>query len=335
MDLKQLCEINSCAGDEKKIRNLLVSCLNPICASVRIDRAGNVIVFKKGRTGQKHLIFSAHMDEVAFIVIGVEENGLLAFRSVGGIDPRVIVSKYVTIGENRVKGIIGAMAIHLQSPEDRKRVLDYKGLYIDIGARSKEEAEKLCPPGSYVYFDNGYQEFGDGMVVSKALDDRVGCWNMIRLLEDEYDNDITCVFASGEEVGSRGSICAGYALASKADAMIELEGTAAGDLGDVPETKRICECNKGAAISFMDKSSIHDRDLYRSLFDIASEEGIAVQPKRGSTGSNDAAAYQRGGTGVRTAVISVPCRYIHGPGSVAALSDIEAQYQLIRAFARQ
>ena len=334
MELKTLCQLNGASGNEGAVRKAILEAVRPLCDDVRIDRMGNVIAHKKGKGRKKrHLLFSAHMDEIGFIVIDATEDGLLQFRPVGGVDPRVAVSKYVVAGEKQVKGVIGALAIHLQSAEDRKRVLGFDHLYIDIGAKSKEEALADCPAGSYAYYDNDYQEFGDGCAVAKALDDRVGCYNLIRLLEGAYAADITCAFVVQEEVGLRGAM--GAAFASDADTAIVLEGTTAGDMGDVDKTCRVCEPGLGVAVSFMDTASIANRELYQELMHLAQKKGIAHQPKRGATGGNDAGSYQRGREGKRTCVLSVPCRYIHGPSSVIRLSDVEAQYQLARAYAEQ
>ena len=149
MELKELCLLNGVSGDEKEIRKAIMEQAKPLCDSVKIDRMGNVIAFKKGNKGGRHILFSAHMDEVGFIIMDATEDGMLMFRPVGGIDPRVCVSKYVVIGEKKVKGVIGAMAIHLQSREDMKRVLPFDNLYIDIGAKSKDEALGECPPGTF------------------------------------------------------------------------------------------------------------------------------------------------------------------------------------------
>lgn len=330
MELKTLCEINGASGDERLVRNALLEAARPLCDKVSIDRMGNVIAFKKGRRGHRHVLLSAHMDEIGFIIMDANDDGLLLFRPVGGIDPRVAVSKYVVVGEKKIKGVIGALAIHLQSADDRKRVLQWDGLYIDIGAKSKDEALSECPPGTFAYYDNDYQEFGDGFAVSKALDDRVGCYNLLRVLEGEYDADITCAFVVQEEVGCRGAAGAGFS--AKADAVIVLEGTSAGDMGDVDKTHTVCCAGDGVAISFMDHASIADVGLFQALCALAEKNGVRHQLKRGVTGSNDAGAYQRSAGGKRTCVLSVPCRYIHGPSSVMKLSDMEDQYLLAKAF---
>lgn len=332
MDLKTLCELNGPSGSEAPVRKAIYAAALEICDNVRIDRLGNVICFKKGyKEDAPHVALSAHMDEVGFIVVGHTDDGMLRIRPIGGIDPRVVVSKWVKVGE--VPGVIGAKAIHLQSTADREKVLDYDGLYIDIGAKDKKEAEDACPLGSYASFDACYEPLGDGLIVSKALDDRVGCYNLLRLLENDYPCDVSIAFVTGEEVGLRGSQGAAFAIAP--DIAVVLEGTAANDLGDTKERFKVCSVGEGVCVSFMDRASIADRELFKTMLRVAEENGIRAQVKRGVTGGNDAGSYQRAGAGCRTVVLSVPCRYIHSSSNVACLSDIESQYLLADAFLKQ
>ncbi len=331
MDLRRLTGIDAPSGCERELRRAIREAASSLCADVSVDRAGNVICKKPGTVPDlPRVLLSAHMDEVGFIVCGHTEEGLLRFRPVGGIDPRAAVSKWVTVGEERLPGVIGAMAIHLQTQADREKLLDFDHLYIDVGAKDKQEAEKRCPLGSYACFDTPYSPFGDGFVCAKALDDRVGCFNLLRILEGDWPGGVTCAFVAQEEVGLRGALGAGYAL--QPDIAIVLEGTAANDLGDVPEQFKVCVPGKGVAVSFMDRASIADRDLFHKLLALAEAEGIPCQVKQGVTGGNDAGAYQRAGRGARTCVLSVPCRYIHSGASVAKVSDIDAQYALAAAF---
>lgn len=333
MDLKQLCEIHAPSGDEKRLRKLLLEEARLLCGeeNVRIDRMGNVLAFKKGtESGHPHVCVAAHMDEVGFIIAGATEDGLLKFRPVGGIDPRVIVSKRVVIGEDKIPGVIGAMAIHLQSAGDRERVLDYNSLFIDIGAKDKSEAMAKCPPATFAYFDTPYLPFGDGFVCAKALDDRVGCYNLFELMREDFPGDVTYAFTVQEEIGSRGAFGAAYAV--HPDIAIVLEGTAANDLGDVPSQAQVCCAGQGVAVSFMDGGSIGTRKLFKKMLDVAVANDIPHQIKRGVTGSNDARAFQQTGEGCVTSVLSVPCRYIHSGASVCKLSDIDSQYALARAF---
>lgn len=331
MDLKQLTDLHGPSGNEQAVRRAIMEAAKPLADEVKIDRSGNLICLKKGTNPDAPAVMvAAHMDEVGFIIAGYTEEGLLRFRPVGGIDPRVIVSKWVVIGEDKLPGVIGAMAIHLQTPEDRQRVLRYNDLYIDIGAKDQKEAEKLCPLGTYAAFDTPYAEFGDGFVCAKALDDRVGCYNMLRLMEHSYPGDLYCCFVTQEEIGLRGSQGAAYHV--PAGIALVLEGTAAGDLGDVKEQFHITRPGEGVAVSFMDRASIADRELYRQMLSLAEGAGIRHQIKQGVTGGNDAGSLQVGGGGRKTIVLSVPCRYIHSGTSVAKLSDIDDQLALVREY---
>lgn len=332
MELKTLCELQGTSGHEEQVRAAIAAaCRELKGVTVEIDRAGNVIATKKGRAAQpKRLMLCAHMDEVGLMVISYTDDGLLRVRAIGGIDSRVLVSKRVLVGEKKLAGVIGAMAIHLQTAEDRKTVLPVDQLYVDIGAKDKAEAERLAPLGAYITFATPFENFGDGLYLSKALDDRVGCYNLLRLLEGEYDATAVCVFTTQEEVGARGATGAAYRI--QPDTALILEGTAANDMGDVPQTARVCTVGEGVCVSFMDGASIARPDMFAQVTTLAREKGIAYQVKRGTTGGNEGGCVQRTGSGVKTCLLSVPCRYIHSPSSVCAQSDVDAQYALAKAY---
>jgi len=331
MVLKELCLMRGLPGHETPVRDFILEHVRKYATSVEVDRMGNILAFKKGtEENAKHIMFSGHMDEVGMLVLGINENGLLSYTTVGGIDPRVMVSKPVLVGPDAVPGVIGAKAIHLQSRDEMSRVLGHDQLYIDIGARDKAAAEKLVKPGDPITFDSQWVEFGNGLVKTKALDDRVGCMTMMSLLENDYPCDITCAFTVQEETGLRGARCAAYNV--KADAAIVLEGTSANDLGCVDEHLQVCRVGKGIVISFMDTASIGHKGLFNALRNAANKEGVNWQLKQFISGGNDAGALQTAYGALPTAVLSVPCRYIHSPSSVAAFADIEAQFLLADAF---
>ncbi len=331
MVLKQLTDLRGVSGNERTVREYIMDRIAPLADEVRVDRMGNVIALKKGTDPRaERTLLCAHMDEVGMIVLGIGDDGLLSYQTVGGIDPRVVVSKRVLVGEKAVPGVIGAKAIHLQTREEMQRVLDHKDLYIDIGAKDKASAEKLVKPGDYVSFDSRWVEFGDHMVKAKALDDRVGCYALMRVLEKRYPGDVICAFTTQEEVGLRGARVAAFQV--EAHRALILEGTTANDMGDVPDHLRVCVPGKGVAISFMDRASIAHRGLFESLRKVAAQSGIHWQLKNFVSGGNDAGAVQTAQGGVPTAVLSVPCRYIHSASSVASLDDVESQYALVDAF---
>ena len=314
------------------MRGLLIQKIDGHC-EWRVDARGNLLCHKKGKKpAQKRVMITAHMDEAGFMLTGIREDGLLRFANVGEIDSRVVLGKAVRI-DSEVIGVIGTKPIHLQTREEQDRPMPLDQLYIDIGASTKEEAEKLVSVGDYVSFRSDWREFGAGLVKAKALDDRVGCMTLMSLLENDYPCDITCAFTVQEEIGLRGAACVGHNV--EADEAIVLEGTTSNDLGDVPSHLRVCRVGAGVAISFMDRASVSSRPVWQKLRDAAEEEGVAWQFKQSVSGGNDAGAIQLSRDGVPTGVLSVPCRNIHSGASVAAFSDIEAQYRLADSYLRR
>lgn len=295
------------------------------------DTMGNLYALRKGTDGTlPHLMLAAHMDEVGFIVRFAGEDGLLRIDCVGGVDPRCAISKRVLVGEQAVPGVIGVKAIHLMSEEERKKAPDIGHIFIDIGAKDKDEAERLCPPGSYATFDGDYREFGDGLVKAKALDDRAGCAIALELLKNSYDCDFYAVFTVQEELGLRGAQAAVYNVAP--DVALILEGTTANDMPEAEGHQHVTRVGGGPAISFMDGGTIVKPKMFEALKRTAREAGIPFQIRQGTRGGTDAGAIHKALSGCVAGGISVPCRYIHSPGSVASIRDFENAYKLADSF---
>ena len=238
MVLKELCTLRGVSGNEHEVRDFLLEKVRKTADEVRVDRMGNVLAVKKAdRADAPTILLDAHMDEVGMIVVGVNDNGLLSYDTVGGIDSRVVVSKRVRVGEKAVPGVIGAKAIHLQTAAERETVLGHSDLYIDIGAKDKAQAEEMVKPGDYVSFDSDYVEFGDGYVKARALDDRVGCMTLLRILENRYDVNVVCAFTCQEEIGLNGALAARFGV--ECDAAVVMEGTSANDLGCVEDHQKV------------------------------------------------------------------------------------------------
>ena len=161
--LKQLCRMNGVSGDEEQVREWIRAQARPYADTIRTDALGNLIVFKRGKkpSGSK-LLLAAHMDEVGLIVTKITDEGFLKFDFVGGVDRRVAIGKPVVIGPERVSGIIGLKAIHLVSREEEKKTPKTDALYIDIGAKDKESAQKLVSLGDYGSFIGEPEELGRG-----------------------------------------------------------------------------------------------------------------------------------------------------------------------------
>lgn len=325
--LKDLCLINGTSGREGAVRDFIVSKIPADC-EYEIDRLGNIICHKKGKNRAKNkVMLSAHMDEVSFIITYICDDGMLKFHNVGGIDERVIFGRSVTL-ESGARGVIGSKAFHQLEGDGRDTLPKIQDMYIDIGARDRKEAEKFVNLGDAAYFDSEYVEFGDGFVKVKAIDDRAGCMILLNMLNSELEYDAEICFVVQEEVGTRGSGVAAFNVAP--DYAIVLESTTASDISGVSGNRQVCHLGSGAVVSYMDRGTVYDAELYARAFELAQENGVKIQTKTVVAGGNDAAAIHRSGAGVRTVAVSVPTRYIHSASSVAKLEDIESVEKLAR-----
>jgi putative aminopeptidase FrvX len=273
---------------------------------------------------------AAHMDEVGLMVVHIEKEGSLRFQPVGGIDPRVLLAKKVLVGDDRVPGVIGVKPIHLLEAKARQQVMPIKDMSIDIGASSKEEAERSVKIGDYVAFDVTFGELGGELraVKGKAFDDRAGCAVLAELLQHQYPFDLYAAFTVQEEVGLRGAQVAGYSIAPHF--AFALEGTICDDMPKKKDISPTTTVGSGPAITVMDRSVIADRRLVDLLVSTAEENGIPHQFKQPGMGSTDAGAIHLTREGVPSAAVSVPSRYIHSPVCLLSLNDLDNTVHLMR-----
>lgn len=325
--LLEICALDGTSGDESMVREYIKSHIT--ADEIFTDNLGNLLVFKKGKkTPKNKLMLAAHMDEVGFMVTDITSEGFLRFGAVGGIDPRVVLGRSLRF-KNGVRGVVGTKAVHQQTPEERKKAQDFSDMLIDIGAASKEDAEKLVTPGDCAVFDTDAFCFGEGFVKSKAIDDRAGCLIMMDMINGEPEYDAWYAFTVQEEIGTRGAKAAAFTVAP--DIAIVLETTTACDISGTSGEKRVCELGKGCVVSFMDRSTIYDRELYQLARSTADRLGIPNQTKTLIAGGNDSGAIHVSRGGVRTCALSVPCRYLHSPACVIKQSDLEATAKLAAA----
>lgn len=318
-DLKTLTRLDGVSGDETAVRDYIISRIDGFC-DYKIDPLGSIIAFKKGKNRPvKRVMLDAHMDEVGLIITDVTSEGFLKFSVVGGIDTAVLLFRRVRIGA--VNGVIAGKPIHLTAADEAKKLPKADSLYIDIGATTKEEALERVRLGDRAVLCGEYAELGEN-IKAKALDDRIGCAILISLIRAKSEYDFYAVFSVQEEVGMRGAKAATFSV--EPDAAIVLEATTAADIAGVEESRRVCRLGDGPAVSFMDRSTVYDRAYY----DAALASGVKCQPKAAVAGGNNAGAVHTSRAGVRTLAVSVPCRYIHSPSSVACKADIENAVKL-------
>lgn len=327
--LKDYCDIPAPSGLEKAVRRRIIGDIRNFATEYHTDATGNLIVFKKGRKERKNkLLIAAHMDEVGFMVTYVCDDGTLCFDTVGGIDRRVVSGRRLRFCKDGMIGIVGSKAIHMQKKGERGVCEPITDMRIDIGCDSKEAAEKLVQIGDCAVFATDFEEFGDGMIKSKALDDRFGCALMVDMIRSDLEYDTYFSFNTCEEIGCDGAKEVSFQV--QPDIAVVLESTTAGDVCGVPDTMCACKVRGGAVISHMDNGTIYDKELVRLAMDIAKENDIPAQLKNIVAGGNDARSFQTGAAGARVLAISAPTRYIHSASSVVAKEDLISVGRLVK-----
>ncbi len=328
--LKKYCDILGPSGMEDAVREAIIEDIKGSGCEYETDPMGNLIVFKKGKQRRdKKVLFSAHMDEVGFMVKFIDEEGYIWFDAVGGIDRRVVSGRRVLFCESGINGVVASKAIHMQTPEEKGKCEPISEMRIDIGAKDRDEAKKHVNIGDCCVFTPNYEEFGNGLVCSKALDDRFGCAALVAMINSDLEYDTYFAFNTCEEIGCDGAKEVAHRL--RPDIVFALEATTAGDILGVPKGKCACSVGSGAVLSIMDRSTIYDQTLLELATKVADEKKIKWQYKNVVAGGNEAGVYQRGANGAKVLAISAPARYIHSQSNVLSLEDIQAVADLAAA----
>ena len=333
MDLNTLFSLLSArgvSGNERDAGELFTHFIRPYVDEVTVDIYGNFIAHRRG-AGQK-VMFAAHIDEVGLMVTYIDPDGYLYFQPVGGVDVTILPSQrvYIIHDEDTVVGVVGKKAIHLMTPEERgKSQVKVEELGIDIGASSQEEAEARVSVGDYVSYATEPELLSLEHVTSKSLDDRVGVYAMVEIAHLLSSQPLSCdlylVASLQEELGCRGIRTAAYSL--RPDIGIAIDVTHATDYPSVnPRRSGQIELGKGCVIT---KGPNIAPELARRLVAAAERESIPYQLEAIAhpTGT-DANLMQVSAEGIRTALLSIPCRYMHTPNEVVSLRDIEATARL-------
>lgn len=338
--LRSLCLAFGPSGCEGNVRDLILSEGKKYISDYSVDRMGNLVFSYRPEGATKRLMISAHMDEVGFMIHTVTEEGYLKFSTLGGMDDRVLAARCVTVGNEtrKISGVISSKAIHHQSAEERKKTTPAKDMMIDIGASSKEEAEKLVEIGDFATFDSEFYLFGEEStpkIKSKALDDRLGCAVMLLTMQKIASGEIKpsvaidFCFTVREELGLSGAKVVAERLSP--DYAIVLETTAIADVADVAPAMRVADVGRGGVISLLDRSTIYDNRFVHFALDVAEKNQIPAQIKRFVSGGNDAGHIHKSGKGVKCLALSAPTRYLHSPACVTSLADYEAIEALVAA----
>jgi len=325
-DLQRLCAAYGPTGRENVIAKTITDMVREYADEISTDVMGNLIVLKKGVSGKK-LMLAAHMDEIGLMVTHIDENGFLRIAPVGGIS--ILGSRWRhVVFENGVRGVVASQTKDIKKAED----ITMDKLFIDIGAGSRGQAQKLVSVGDVAKFTSEFAEMG-GRLSSAAMDDRAGCVVLTELMKTVKSNpdDLYFVFTVQEEVGMRGAETSAFSISP--DIGIALDVTPA---GDTPESMPFTvDLGKGPAVKIKDRSLICSPSVVAMLESAAKEAGIEWQREVLTFGGTDAGMIQQTAGGVPSGVVSIPCRYTHSQTETVDIGDIEGAVRLLCALVQK
>jgi len=328
--LEKLCNVIAVSGDESEVRKIVLEEIKSYADEVKIDAIGNVLATRHGRARSRvkrtRVMLDAHMDEVGFMIVADDGEGIYRFETVGGIDVRHLLGKQVYVGKDRTPGVIGGKPVHLMDAGERMHKVPVDGLRIDLGLTGKA---KIGDRGS---FATKFRRVGPS-ILSKSIDDRIGVATLIELLKHAPANvDVCAAFTVQEEIGLRGAKVAAQYF--NPDMAIAIDSTPANDLPKHEGGENMIYNTKlglGPAIYIADGSTLHDPRLVRFLQATAEAEKIPYQFRQPGGGGTDSGAIQKALAGIPTVSVSVPHRYTHSPISISRVDDWKNTLNLLHA----
>jgi endoglucanase len=294
-----------------------------------MDNFGSLIA-KKG-SGQKKIMLAAHMDEIGLMVKSITKEGYLYFIKIGGIDDRILPAQRVVIkAREDVFGIIGSKPPHLQKDEERKVPLKYEDMFIDIGSTSKAEAEKRVAVGDTIIFEPNAGILQGPLCYGKAIDNRIGCYALIKIMERiNVPAVVYGVATAQEEVGLKGAKTSSFGL--DPDFAIVLDTTLAGYTPGISEKESALKLGGGVAITIIEASgrgTIVNEKMKKMLIETAQKNKIKYQIDVIEGGVTDGATISLNRAGILTGILSIPTRYIHSPTGVFSMDDLNSTIEL-------
>lgn len=313
--LHQLTQCYGPSGHEQRVAAIILDQVKDYVDTTEIDALGNLIVRKKGQG--KKIMIACHMDEVGVIVTHINDQGYLSFSPVGGVKSKELIAKRVIFEQ----GQAGVICQEMKSDEK-----EIGKLFIDIGATSEEEARTMVKEGDMAVFVGEFQETKQ-TILSKSLDDRVGCFIAMEVLKQiKSQDDLFFVFTVQEEVGARGAKPAAYAI--EPDLSLIVDATISFDLPNEQEKQRTC-INKGVAIKVMDRSIVVSPKIKNWMAEIAQKNKIPFQWEIIDAGGTDSGPVHLTKGGIPTGGLAVPVRHLHTGNEIVAKADIQSAINLL------
>ncbi|WP_423799273.1 M42 family metallopeptidase [Neobacillus sp. SAB-20_R2A] len=333
--LKDLTDANGIPGNEREVREVMKKYIAPYADEITTDGLGSLIAKKVGKEGGPKIMVAGHLDEVGFMVTAIDDKGFLRFQTVGGWWGQVMLAQRVTIvtRKGNVTGIIGSKPPHVLSAEARKKPIEIKDMFIDIGASSREEASEWgVRPGDMVvpYFEFTVMN-NEKMLLAKAWDNRIGCAIAIDVLKQlqgvDHPNVVYGVGNVQEEVGLRGAKTATYKI--EPDIGFAVDVGIAGDTPGISEKEAMSKMGKGPQVVVYDASMVAHKGLRDFVTDTADELNIPYQFESIPGGGTDAGSIHLTHNGVPALAITIATRYIHSHAAMLHRDDYENAVKLI------
>ncbi|WP_416827667.1 M42 family metallopeptidase [Ectobacillus polymachus] len=333
--LKDLTDAKGIAGNEREPREVMQRYIAPYADEISYDNLGSIVAKQVGDANGPSIMVAGHLDEVGFMITKIDDKGFLRFQPVGGWWSQVMLAQRVTIVTNKgdITGIIGSKPPHILSPEARKKPVEIKDMFIDIGATSKEEALEwgVCPGDQVVpYFEFQVMK-NEKMLLAKAWDNRIGCAIAIevlkRLHKQEHPNVLYGVGTVQEEVGLRGAKTATHFV--QPDIGFAVDVGIAGDTPGITDKEALSKMGNGPQIILYDASIVAHKGLRDFVVDVAEAQGIPYQYDYVPGGGTDAGSIHVSLQGVPALAITIATRYIHSHAAMLHRDDFENTVKLL------
>jgi len=350
--LEKLCNSFGPSGFEREPIKIIKEHVQPYCDEIRFDKLGSLLFTKKGTSPKPIILLPGHIDEIGFVISGINEKGFLSFNTIGGWFDQVLLGQRVLIRTKTgdIQGIIAAKPPHLLQPDERNKVIEKNKMFIDIGCSNKKEAQvsgvrigdPVVPHSTFSTIQKTAFEITNGkeeeigtveLGMGKAFDDRVGVFiatDVVRRLKEQqidHPNTVIGAATNQEEVGARGARTTAWL--AEPDICITLEVDIAGDVPGVEPQQAQAVLGKGPAILTYDATMIPNQPLKEFVIEIAEKYGLPYQLSSVARGGTDAGAIHVTRAGCPSIVLGVPTRHIHSHVGVVCLEDIENCIQLV------
>jgi putative aminopeptidase FrvX len=333
--LEKLANAHGISGYEGDIRKIIQKEIKTYVDEVRTDSFGNLITIKKG--GSPSVMLAAHTDEIGLMVKYIDDEGFIRFAKIGGWFDQTLLNQRVLLHTRKgtVAGVIGSKPVHVMQEDEKKKPVEAKDMFIDVGVSSKDEAATLgIEPGVTASLDRGLVALAGDRVTGKAFDDRAGAAVLLTVMQRIAGLDlkptVMGVFTVQEEVGLKGAKTSAFGL--NPDVALAIDTCIPGDHPGIKKEDSAVLIGRGPAIAVIDASGrgiiTHPRVL-EWLRETARAKGIPCQLEVAEGGTTDATAISLTREGIPSGVVSIATRYIHTPVEVLSLQDLESTAGLL------